>query len=96
MNSLPFSVTSKTCFPSCASLRRTAFIDKFEFFNKNRDLWEDLKEGRVVEIPDELFPFLKGVAKVEDSAPKSETRGRKKKEVVEMNIEETTSLDDDD
>lgn len=70
--------------------------DKFEFFNKNRQKFEDLKEGKVVEIPDELFPFLKGVAKVEDSAPKTETRGRKKKDTVEMNLNETTSLDDDE
>ena len=67
--------------------------DKFEFFNKNRNVWTALKKGEVVEIPDELFSFLKGVTEVEVSS--KTISNRKMKKTVEMNLEETTSLDDD-
>lgn len=68
--------------------------DKFEFFTKNRDVWNALRNGEVVEIPDEIFPFMKGVVEVEDFAtPK---RRKKKDNVIEMNIDETISLDDNE
>ena len=62
--------------------------DKFPFFTENRDLWAKLKTFEVIEIPDELFEHLEGVAEVK------ERRGRKPKSTIE-NINEFTSLGED-
>ena len=61
--------------------------DKFAFFAENRDLWVKLKTFEVIEIPDELFEHLEGVAEVK------ERRGRKSKS-IEENINEVISLDE--
>lgn len=54
--------------------------DKFEFFRNNHDLWTQLKEGEVIEVPDELFAELKGVEEVKqesgENLPPTRKRGR--------------------
>lgn len=49
--------------------------DKFQFFRENPKLWNELKDGKTVEIPDDLFSELRGVEKV---AAKQEHKEGKK------------------
>jgi hypothetical protein len=42
--------------------------DKFPFFKDNPKLWNELKDGKEIEIPNELFGQLRGVQEVKKVA----------------------------
>ncbi len=57
--------------------------DKFEFFKSNPALWNDLKDGKQIEVPDDLFESFKGVKKVDGAVEMKPHRMRKDKDVKE-------------
>jgi len=64
---------------------------KYQYFNDNHNDWLKLKNGGIIDVPDELFELLNGVIKVEDySQPERKKKGRR----VE-NLEETISFEEE-
>jgi len=64
---------------------------KFQHFRNNHKDWLKLKNGEVIEIPDELFEKLQGVEKVSDY----ESLKKKDKKSRYSDINEVTSFDED-
>ena len=64
---------------------------QFPIFRENKGLYGKLKRGEIIEVPDDVAEALGDAIIVVDSV-KSESRGRKKKEV---NINEVISFDED-
>ncbi len=54
--------------------------DAVLFFEEHPDIWDNLKNGKEIEIPDEIFGSLAGVEQVE----KTERKSRKKMEVGDI------------
>ena len=48
--------------------------DKVDYFKKNPKIWEELKWGKTIEIPAEIFTELKSVEIVKDAISKKEDK----------------------
>ncbi len=74
-------------------IKRIGRIDpgtRYEWFIKNYSVWQDLKQGKVVEVPNELAEVLSGIQILEDV---KENSSRKIKKIEDIN--EVTNLDED-
>jgi len=55
---------------------------KFEFFRANPVEWEKLKNGEIIEVPDNLYEQLDGVVNAEDESDKPS------EQILETDVEE--------